>query len=87
MYTRTFQQVVLARLLTSKRLFIDTSWSVLVYIYIYINRLTVNSIQMWCSGTACVSLRVPVTQDVIATIQSDKPTRFQDSTHLSTVLD
>ena len=29
-YTRTFQQVVFGNLLTSKRLFIDTSWEVLV---------------------------------------------------------
>ena len=29
-YTRTFQQVVFGHLLTSKRLFIDTSWKVLV---------------------------------------------------------
>ena len=35
-YTRTFQQVVFGHPLTTKRLFIDTSWKVLVYIYIHI---------------------------------------------------
>ena len=34
-YTRTFQQVVFGHSLSSKRLFIDTSWKVLAYIYIY----------------------------------------------------